>query len=68
VCRILRRSPQHAPLFGDLAVAVEPENVHASSIAIARPCLMTMQDDAIAPGDNASKMAAPARIFPHMTA
>lgn len=55
---------QHVPVFDNLAVVIQPEDVNPGPIAVAGPFLMTVQNDVIPLGDDAPEVGALAGIFP----
>ena len=55
---------QDIPVLDELAVRVESKDVDAGPGAVARPLLVTMQDDEIALGDRTLDVDSLAGIFP----
>src|SRR5262249_45729916 len=63
VRRRVRDALEHVPVLDDLAIIVEPEDIDAGPVAIARPLLVTVQHDELALGDRALELDALARVL-----
>ena len=52
ICTLIGHNLQHVPVFHDLALIIEPEDVDSGPHMIARPVLATMKNHIVALGDH----------------